>query len=195
MNVVSLEDHRQTRRPRVVNKTNWWIILDDGSLRYGPLMEALQKIHLAEHCWQEDVGDGEMVWKSSESLSAHACPSCDNAMREIAWRGEPGQSGSGPYNTPFAIWPSQLRALHPIDPPIPTALRMAVFKRDGHTCQGTNCGTTERLVLAKRVALQDGGTIDEDNLVVLCRTCVSMLLKQRARTRRAARREAQSQTS
>lgn len=54
---------------------------------------------------------------------------------------------------------------------IPAELRNKIFERDNNTCQG--CGTTKRLTVDHKHPESKGGTLDEDNLWTLCKSCNS----------------------
>jgi hypothetical protein len=54
---------------------------------------------------------------------------------------------------------------------IPPSRRRAVLLRDGHRCRVRGCGSTRFLEVHHLKSRRDGGSNDEDNLVVLCSNC------------------------
>lgn len=54
---------------------------------------------------------------------------------------------------------------------IPADLRAKIFERDDNTCQG--CGATKHLTIDHKHPESKGGTLDEDNLWTLCKSCNS----------------------
>jgi hypothetical protein len=54
-------------------------------------------------------------------------------------------------------------------PPIPTSIRLAVFKRDGGKCR--SCDATEQLEFDHVLAWSKGGRSTIENLQLLCRSC------------------------
>jgi hypothetical protein len=52
---------------------------------------------------------------------------------------------------------------------IPDAVRERILQRDGHQC--ITCGSTENLEIDHKIPISKGGTSDELNLQVLCRSC------------------------
>lgn len=54
---------------------------------------------------------------------------------------------------------------------IPRRIREAILERDGHRCR--TCGATHDLTIDHIVAEKFGGTLDPENLQVLCRSCNS----------------------
>lgn len=186
MNVVSLEERRALRVPQPVSDNDWWVVMDDGTLRYGRLMSSLQQMHESLHCWWEDDEVGGPVLKAAEAYRAHECSPCEQAVKAMTFSPE-----GGPLDTPFPVWPSQMRRRDPDAVPIPNKVRMAVYRRDGYRCR--ECGSPDNLILSKVVTLRNGGTLEPDNLRTLCRAHHNQTMNERRSARRS--RKAQTQTS
>jgi len=75
---------------------------------------------------------------------------CGSGLDELAWRIET---------------PAESRRK------IPTALRLAIYERDGHAC--LECGTSDDLTLDHIYPWSLGGEDTEENLRTLCRPCNS----------------------
>ncbi len=184
MNVVLLDERRAARMPRPARDNGWWIVMDDGSLRLGRHMLALQEMHRDLHCWEETYEDGSKELRSHDGLRVYECSMCYRAASELAT----DQDG-GPFDTPCPVWSTRIwRSKFPPEPPVPPATRVEVYRRDGHACG--ECAATENLILHKVIPIREGGTVKADNLKVLCRTCAQAI-----RNRRRTQREAESQTT